>query len=209
VSVFLTDVSTRHSLLTKQKFFHEAGGTTLIPSSVPPSGTNDSPAVADIGVATPVIVREENSDLDPIDLESIPSAPGPQRSEACDTGEGLHPQTRSSCSRHTGKRGIEDLEFGDTAAECSSESDAQPKRKRPNPEPAVTMEDVENTRDDKKLSLRMSYDGFSIYGRILCLIVKRKSGVKAGGGSAIAGAGQAMMEDWIVSTQNQHESDAN
>ncbi|KAI9768734.1 MAG: hypothetical protein M1840_004729 [Geoglossum simile] len=208
VSVFLTDVSTRHSLLTKQKFFHEAGGTAPIPSSVPPSSTNNSPPAIGLGAATPVIIREENSDLDAIDLESILPAPSPQESEAYDTREGLHSQTRRSYARHKGKRDIEDLELDDAAAEYTSERDVHQKRKRPNPEPAATAEDVGGTGDDKKLSLRMSYDGFSIYGRILCLVIKRRPGVKFRGGLAIDGAGQA-MEDWIVSTQNQHEVDAN
>jgi hypothetical protein len=49
------------------------------------------------------------------------------------------------------------------------------------------------------MALSTSYDGFSIYGRILCLVVKRKGMVK--GKQPAAGAGQAMMEEWIASTQ--------
>ncbi|KAJ8131003.1 hypothetical protein O1611_g2623 [Lasiodiplodia mahajangana] len=67
----------------------------------------------------------------------------------------------------------------------------------------------------------ISYEGFSIYGRVLCLVVKRRDGsnadppergantsTSAAGGSgnnrAKAGArgrGQNMMEDFIISTQ--------
>ena len=53
--------------------------------------------------------------------------------------------------------------------------------------------------DKKKLALRTSYDGFSIYGRILCLVVKRRGNAK--GKDLVGGAGQAMMEEWIASTQ--------
>ena len=57
-----------------------------------------------------------------------------------------------------------------------------------------------NAQDDKKkLALDTTYDGFSIYGRILCLVVKRKGTAK--GKTASGGSGQAMMEEWISSTQ--------
>lgn len=59
-----------------------------------------------------------------------------------------------------------------------------------------------NQDDKKKTALDTTYDGFSIYGRILCLVVKRRGGAKgkeaAAGGH---GTGQAMMEEWIASTQ--------
>ena len=53
--------------------------------------------------------------------------------------------------------------------------------------------------DKKKLGLNTMYDGFSIYGRILCLVVKRRGTAK--GKDLSGGAGQAMMEEWISSTQ--------
>ena len=78
----------------------------------------------------------------------------------------------------------------------------QPKRRKRNgdkssnaPEP-VTTDDGED--DKKKLALNTSYDGFSIYGRILCLVVKRK-GKKTQPGNSLGGGSQ-MMEQW-VSTQ--------
>ncbi|KAL2270814.1 hypothetical protein VTJ83DRAFT_185 [Remersonia thermophila] len=69
-------------------------------------------------------------------------------------------------------------------------------------------------RDDKKkMAFDVSYEGFAIYGRVLCLVVKRRgaagmaSGL-AGGPHGTAGAaqasrpgGQATMENWIASTQ--------
>ena len=58
--------------------------------------------------------------------------------------------------------------------------------------------------EKKKLGINTSYEGFSIYGRILCLIVKRRE-ITTGKGltpsRTAAGSGQAMMEDWIASTQ--------
>ena len=54
----------------------------------------------------------------------------------------------------------------------------------------------DHTQDEKKkLGLTTIYDGFRIYGRILCLVVKRK------GKSSTGRTGQAMVEEWISSTQ--------
>ena len=53
------------------------------------------------------------------------------------------------------------------------------------------------TDDKKKLGIKTLYDGFAIYGKILCLIVKRTNVptiIKAGA------SGSAVMENW-VSTQ--------
>jgi hypothetical protein len=58
-------------------------------------------------------------------------------------------------------------------------------------------EEQDEAEDDaKKLRLNTSYEGFSIYGRILCLVVKRK-GVRQ---SAQPISSQQMLENW-VSTQ--------
>lgn len=58
---------------------------------------------------------------------------------------------------------------------------------------------VDGDDEKKKLALNTTYDGFSIYGRILCLVVKRKGTAK--GKEVAGGSGQAMMEEWISSTQ--------
>jgi hypothetical protein len=67
------------------------------------------------------------------------------------------------------------------------------------PSPVVRQESpdedvAENT--DEKLIPHVEYDGFSIHGRALCLVVKRKSSGSAAGG----GSSQQMMENWM-STQ--------
>lgn len=78
-------------------------------------------------------------------------------------------------------------------------------------------------RDDKKkLAMDISYEGFSIYGRVLCLVIKRRDGYAGGkgkgkavattsaastaarggrAGQSVAPGGQAVMENWITSTQ--------
>lgn len=84
--------------------------------------------------------------------------------------------------------------------------------------------------DKKKLALTVTYEGFSIYGRVLCLVVRRRDpGTDTAGGTVAgiglgatssgtggrgskgkgraasaggsAGTGQAVMENWISSTQ--------
>ena len=80
------------------------------------------------------------------------------------------------------------------------------KRKEAESEPAPPP-----AEDKKKMAVDISYEGFAIYGRVLCLVVKRRgSGQKTaqpgtsnksqGGGSSQMG-NQAVMENWITSTQ--------
>lgn len=59
--------------------------------------------------------------------------------------------------------------------------------------------------DKKKLGFKTRYEGFSIWGRVLCLIVERKSGPgkKEAGNNA-----QALMQGWIASTQQGQDDDA-
>jgi hypothetical protein len=62
------------------------------------------------------------------------------------------------------------------------------------PPPVIRQESPdEEANTDEKLIPHVEYDGFSIHGRALCLVVKRKS-------SSSGGASQQMMEDWM-STQ--------
>jgi len=71
--------------------------------------------------------------------------------------------------------------------------------------------DRDGRDDKKKLAMDISYEGFAIYGRVLCLVVKRRDGWGARGGmpAVLSGGrsqpgrpgGQAMMENWITSTQ--------
>lgn len=56
---------------------------------------------------------------------------------------------------------------------------------------------VEGEEDDKKkLALNLSYDGFSIYGKILCLVVKRRKGR---GTIDTPADGRQMLENWVSS----------
>ena len=59
--------------------------------------------------------------------------------------------------------------------------------------------------DKKKLRFNTTYDGFNIWGFVLCLLVDRTGGPgkKAQGGDV--GNGQALMEEWISTQQAQDD----
>lgn len=85
-------------------------------------------------------------------------------------------------------------------------SEGPPARKRrKDKQPAD--EEVGGRDDKKKLAMDISYEGFAIYGRVLCLVVKRRdigravTGPSSGKALTAQPGGQAMMENWITSTQ--------
>jgi hypothetical protein len=140
-------------------------------------GNADKPI--DVDDDTPIVVQEEEEDTN---LEAIPEAPK-------DTNESLFVQSSSE---------DEDEDFFQTQKAPT----ARRRRKRPQEDPIVIDEgadsEVEGEDDKKKLGLQTQYDGFSIYGSTLCLIVKRR-GVTAPKDVGPT-TSQAMMENW-VSTQ--------
>lgn len=188
VSIFLTDNSTPHSLLTKQKKFNEKprlkSNSGKLTGWLTPGKTSENPV--DLATEKPqetITVRDEDEDQ-PVSLSDIPEAPAV-------AGNGERP-------------GSPDALF---VNENSSDSDdglqlSSRRRKRRQTEDDELGDESE---DKKKLMLNTSYDGFSIYGRILCLVVKRKgaaakTGRGATGSAAPAASSQQMMENW-VSTQ--------
>ncbi|KIX07022.1 uncharacterized protein Z518_04998 [Rhinocladiella mackenziei CBS 650.93] len=62
--------------------------------------------------------------------------------------------------------------------------------------------DPESVDDDtKKLGIKTTYEGFSIWGWVLCLFIERKGSQ----GKKSSGNAQALMQDWIASTQEQKD----
>lgn len=59
--------------------------------------------------------------------------------------------------------------------------------------------------DKKKLHFQTTYDGFSIWGWVLCLLVTRRGGPSKK--MTDSNAAQALMEEWISSTQQQQEEE--
>jgi hypothetical protein len=81
--------------------------------------------------------------------------------------------------------------------------DERPRKRAPNGGPKQPAEEVEED-DKKKLGFKTSYEGFSIWGWVLCLLVDRKGGP---GKKVPEPDGQALMAEWITSTQLQQEDD--
>jgi hypothetical protein len=89
------------------------------------------------------------------------------------------------------------------SAQDSVEDDEPPQKRALNSGRQQPVEELEED-DKKKLAFRTSYEGFSIWGWVLCLLVDRKGGPgkKASGIDA-----QALMAEWITSTQLDREDD--
>ncbi|CAO2657336.1 Nn.00g034620.m01.CDS01 [Neocucurbitaria sp. VM-36] len=182
VSIFLTELSSRHSVLTKQKIFKDKARIQSNSGKLTgwlTTGTSDQPVVINEEVMEPIVIREEEAE-EAINLADIPEADiqqnQPQRSvrNASDSeGSDLFVPGPSTKQRKTSRR-----------LDTSNQD-----------------EDDEVSQDDdkKKLGLITSYDGFSIYGRILCLVVKRRGVRNQVGGGGVPSS-QAMLENW-VSTQ--------
>lgn len=143
MSIFLTEINTRHSLLVKNKTFEQKE----------PLKTNNGNKMT-AADREAVTIRDEDEE-DHVNLGEIPT--------------------------------VEEL---DTLDEDPVAHDAP---------------GLEDEGDDKKkLRFNTTYEGFSIWGRVLCLFIERKggSGKKTAGGQ---GNAQALMQDWIQSTQEQKD----
>ena len=175
VTIFLTATSARHSILKKEKRVkgekRRLGRTDGKMTGV---GTREEPV--EVGGDDAVLVRQESQEGKDVSLEDIPQA--------------------EDALMEGGSRGSRDESEGLFISEGCEDDSLRPSTKgkqKEGPEREVDSD------DKKKMALNTDYDGFSIYGRILCLIVKRKGTAK--GKESAGGAGQAMMEDWIASTQ--------
>ncbi|KPM40694.1 hypothetical protein AK830_g5879 [Neonectria ditissima] len=203
VSIFLMETATRHSLVTKTKHFREklprmeSNSTKLI------SETDRTAVDVDAENYEPVL-REEEDDDGGIDLADIPSADTVRRSKR---------QRRRPDRDGDGDVDASDDDETALAIEIDSDTEAPPHKRHRGP---VTLSDGTLDADDdkKKLAMDVSYEGFAIYGQVLCLVVKKRdsgktphSSNRASGAAASAGVsgsrpeGQAMMENWISSTQ--------
>lgn len=150
----------------------------------------------------PIVVREEDEEA-PINLEDIPEA-RPQDVE--DNDETAMPSSRrNKRQRRDTDAGLfvhssSDSEDGHAFQTQRTPSTKRSRRDKDNGVPEDSPESFAAEDDKKKFNINTSYDGFSIYGRILCLVVKRKGGKGTGAAAARASSGQQMMENW-VSTQ--------
>jgi hypothetical protein len=189
VSVFLQNTSSRHSVLTKQKTFSDKpplkSNSTKLTSWLT-KGTDDAPIDLDEDDA-PIRFEEED---EPVIIDRIPEARKPPDNQAgedsddalfvaSDSEDDFFQTQPTPASKRRNQRGTEQNMLED-------------------------FRDVDGGGGDekKKLGLQTRYDGFAIYGRIVCLVVKRRGGPLA----LKSSVGQAMMETW-VSTQVAREMD--
>lgn len=194
VSIFLTETGTRHSILTKHKHFHDKAPQKIRSNTGKLMGeTNESPIDVDSHQDAPQL-REESDD-DNISLANIPAAPG--------SGD------QGAKRRRDGRDEFDGGDADETPSAIELDSDTeQPPPKRLRDAGYPDSEGADGPEDKKKLAMDVSYEGFAIYGRVLCLVVRKKEtrGQKAAGRSAHSSAavqpvGQAKMETWISSTQ--------
>jgi hypothetical protein len=178
VSIFLTELSSRHSVLTKQKKIKDKARIRSNSGKLTnwlTGGTSDRPVLINEDATKPIVIRDEEDDND-IDLADIPEA----GNVGSDSNGGQENDSDDSTLFVPGR------------SRQRRTADAAPFQ-------AEYIGNSEDALDDnKKLGLNTSYDGFSIYGRILCLVVKRRG--RTQGGAVAPASSQQMMEHW-VSTQ--------
>jgi len=189
VSIFLTETSTRHSILTKQKHFHEPNKKDIKSNSSKLTGNTNDTAIE---VEDVRIIRREDSEENDLHIQVIPAT-----EDALSEAGSLFVSEDEMPARSKRPRATTT-----TRSDASSTSDAGVPSKRRKDD--LGAEELEGTDDKKKLAMNTTYEGFSIYGRMLCLIVKRKD--KKGKNPVLVG-GRAMMEDWITSTQMPPQED--
>lgn len=170
VAIFLRESGTRHSLLKRQKTFAEP--KKIQSNSEKLTGTNDSPihVEEDTDTAHHVIVDSDHESE--VNLHDIPEAP----------------QLEGNRSKRRRTLGAFD--------NASSVQPPAAKRNR-----TYEQDDPDaDTEDEKKLGMITTYEGFNIWGWVLCLLVTRKGDRARTSNPASETTGQALLEEWI-STQ--------
>ncbi|KAJ2975314.1 hypothetical protein NQ176_g5585 [Zarea fungicola] len=142
--------------------------------------TNNQPVDVEEADFAPIRIEEESGDENEIDLSAIPVADDEIRAKRD--------------RRQIGDDG--GLEHGDreTAIDVDSGDEEPPSKRRREVMNAESDSDRED--DKKKLAMDVTYEGFAIYGRVLCLVVKKRDA-----GSKTSQSSAAKMENWISSTQ--------
>lgn len=180
------------------------------------------------GSGSPVLRREESDEDGAIVLDDIPtmaeteaeteSDPVATRRSKRRRGQ-TQPRAASGGEEDDSDHGVDDdyapvdaiqLDLsGDEEEDAGSDElfvDNRPSKRRKEMDPE-TETDREPADEKKKMAMDISYQGFAIYGRVLCLVVKRRGSGR--GAQAVTSkslptsplANQAVMDNWITSTQ--------
>lgn len=184
--MFLTETSTRHSLLSKKKHFREKLPKMRSNSSKLIAETSEAPV--DVDVDNVPMLREDSDD-DNIQLADIPLARSDSDAKVRNQlGGASHSEEPGDAEQNVVEIGSDDEDSLFVRADALGD--------------AAADED-----DKKKLAMDISYDGFAIYGQVLCLVIRRRETANQTGRARAAGSanakldGQAKMENWITSTQ--------
>lgn len=142
--------------------------------------TEDTPGVANTK-ETGIVVESDDED---VNIHDIPEAGAQEDVGGEDDGDG---------NATRGKRRRETNEPSDTPAGRRAS-----KRQKDESPPAAN--------EDKKMRFRTNYEGFNIFGWVLCLLVTRKGGRSGTTVAPSAPGHQPLMEEWI-SSQAQRDLD--
>lgn len=217
VSLFLTNSGTRHTVMTKQKTFRIA----------PPRMLSNSSRLTGGHGSARVEIREESHDSPGIDLNDIPAAQTPTVVVPDISQDGTREGSRGKNTRGKSKKrknpapAAQDGGCGDSGSDDSDPYAPPLKRQKT---PVITIPDGDGDTDSlfdgdlgaedddkKKLGLETAYEGFNIYGSILCIVVKRHgaTGRRTGTTTApVAVARGKVMEEWISMSQAIKDGDA-
>ena len=191
VAVFLTDPSTRHSLLRKQKHFLDPKEPKLASLRTQASAQHGSEPDA------PISIRE---DLD----EHEPRLPN------LSSDQGALDDSIESLNRDMGSRALPRTrylgppEHRGPANDRGGSTEDTVRGRQHLPEAIATQDAEDDEQDAKKLVARSTYDGYSIYRRVLCLVVKRRTNTND---RVAPAATSATIEEWITSTQIDIQND--
>jgi hypothetical protein len=196
VVMFLTEGLTRHSLITKQKLFAkkpkiQATGNKLTGWL----NNSENPITLEDNDEVPVGLREEEGE-DEHRLDDIPEVTSKGKRKVDHELVDDDPLFVSSDDEGT----FQTQRVAPSKRRKGARRQGNKVNSNEEPEAELEIED-----DKKKMALNTTYDGFSIYGRILCLIVKRKGKKAAPGAVGAPAGGSQMMEHW-VSTQVAQEA---
>ncbi|KAG5931714.1 hypothetical protein E4U60_005862 [Claviceps pazoutovae] len=185
VSMFLTETATRHSLLSKKKHFRDKGLPMMQSNSTKLiDETNHVPVDVDGEQEITAILREEDSD----------DGGGNERLSEIPVARPKRRRDMATSDIHTEESG-----GSDNAIDLDSDTE-RPVTKRARIPSALGEDASEGEEDDKKkLAMDVSYEGFAIYGRVLCLVVRRRENKTQR--LRQDAEGQANMDNWITSTQ--------
>ena len=171
--------------MTKQKDFKDKGNMKSNSSKLTGwlTGTKDQP-----------VEMEEEEDMVPIRIES-------DEEDVPQLGAIAQLRTEAEKPKPRGGKRVRYVEENISDDE-GFQAEGTPATKKT--KAAASGEEEAGIDEKKKMLLNTSYEGFSIYGRILCLVVKRKGAQGRIPGAPSDGMGQQMLESW-VSTQAAQE----